>query len=129
MFYWRNNAFKSLTEAASYASAFSAWDEYAQFCSLLSKGLRKDALKHIRVFVPQAVNCNGLRLWICFASSTTRMTTYLCSLATHRLLLASRARGRRRQRGAKCAASAELSRRAAGPRAHRLTHILCLTAR
>lgn len=56
MYYWRNNAFQSLTEAASHASAFHAWHEYAQFCELLGKGLRKDALAHLVAFVKQAVN-------------------------------------------------------------------------
>ena len=52
---WRDNAFHSLTEAASRASNFPAWTEYARFCELLDRGVRKEALAHLAVFVEQAV--------------------------------------------------------------------------
>jgi hypothetical protein len=41
MHFWRDKSFKALTEAANYASAIPAWAEYAKFCELLEKGLRK----------------------------------------------------------------------------------------
>jgi hypothetical protein len=56
MFYWRSNAFHSLTEAADVASAIPAWKEYARFCELLGKGLRKDALAHLSAFTKQSAN-------------------------------------------------------------------------
>jgi hypothetical protein len=56
MYYWRNNAFHSLAEAASYASAIPAWNEYARFCELLARGLRKDALAHLVTFTKQATD-------------------------------------------------------------------------
>jgi hypothetical protein len=56
MYYWRNNAFQSLAEAGAYAAALPKWQEYAKFCELLSKGLRKNALVHLTTFVEQAAN-------------------------------------------------------------------------
>jgi hypothetical protein len=54
MHHWRDNAFRSLTEAASCASNFQAWAEYARFCELLDRGVRKEALAHLAVFIRQA---------------------------------------------------------------------------
>ncbi len=54
MYFWRNQAFNSLTEAAKAASAIPAWNEYVKFCELLDKGLRKDALTHLTVLIQQA---------------------------------------------------------------------------
>ncbi|HYG82244.1 MAG TPA: hypothetical protein VD861_17720 [Pyrinomonadaceae bacterium] len=54
MYFWRDKYFKSLTEAANYASAIPAWAEYARFCELLEKGLRKDAFAHLESFIESA---------------------------------------------------------------------------
>lgn len=54
MYFWRNNAFRSLTEAANCALDFPACNEYSQFCELLEKGLRKEAFAHLAVFIRQA---------------------------------------------------------------------------
>ena len=54
MYFWRDTYFKVLTEAANYASAIPAWDEYASFCKLIEKGLRKDALAHLELFIKSA---------------------------------------------------------------------------
>jgi len=55
MYYWRDKSFQVLAEAASYASTFSHWSEYARFCDLLEKGRRKEALNHLAAFVEVAV--------------------------------------------------------------------------
>ena len=55
MYFWREGYFKVLTEAASSASAIPAWAEYARFCELLEKGLRKDAFAHLESFIESAV--------------------------------------------------------------------------
>ena len=54
MYFWRDKYFKTLTEAANYASAIPAWAEYAQFCELLERGLRKDAFTHLESFIESA---------------------------------------------------------------------------
>jgi len=51
MWFWRKKSFQALTEAASFASAFPDWLEYARYCELFEKGLRKDALNHLSVFI------------------------------------------------------------------------------
>ena len=55
MYFWRDKYFKTLTEAGNYASAIPAWAEYGQFCTLLEKGLRKDAFAHLGSFIEAAV--------------------------------------------------------------------------
>ena len=54
MHHWRDNAFHSVTEAASCASNFPAWIEYARFCESLDRGVRKQALDHLASFIKQA---------------------------------------------------------------------------
>jgi hypothetical protein len=54
MYHWGDKSFHALTEAANQASGVPAWNEYAEFCSLLEKGLRKDALKHLAAFIEAA---------------------------------------------------------------------------
>ena len=51
MWFWRDKSFQALTEAASYVSAFPGWIEYARYCELFEKGLRKDALNHLSAFI------------------------------------------------------------------------------
>lgn len=54
MHFWRDKYFKTLTEAANYASAMPVWAEYGKFCELLEKGLRKDAFAHLESFIESA---------------------------------------------------------------------------
>jgi hypothetical protein len=54
MHHWRENCFKTLTEAADQASAVPAWAEYAHFCERLEKGLRQDAFGHLKSFIETA---------------------------------------------------------------------------
>lgn len=54
MYFWRGTDFKTLAEAAEFASAVPAWAEYANFCSLLERGLRKDAFTRLETFIASA---------------------------------------------------------------------------
>ena len=51
MWYWRDEDFSVLAEASRIASANPAWVEYAKYCELLEKGLRKDALVKLSNFI------------------------------------------------------------------------------
>lgn len=50
MYYWRDEDFSILTEASRIASANHAWSEYAKYCEMLEKGLRKEAFSHLSKF-------------------------------------------------------------------------------
>lgn len=56
MLYWRDEDFGILAEASRIASRNSAWVEYAKYCGLLEKGLRKDALVHLSKFIDSSSN-------------------------------------------------------------------------
>jgi len=51
MWYWRDEDFSILSEASQIASGNPAWVEYAKYCELLERGLRKDALGHLSKFI------------------------------------------------------------------------------
>src|SRR5688500_12232733 len=51
MWYWRDEDFSSLSEASRIASDNPAWTEFAKYCELLERGLRKDALAHLSEFI------------------------------------------------------------------------------
>jgi hypothetical protein len=51
MWFWRDENFKVLAEASRIASSTPAWVEYARYCDLLEKGLRKDALSRLGSFI------------------------------------------------------------------------------
>jgi hypothetical protein len=51
MWYWRDEDFNILAEASRIASGNPDWDEYAKYCELLEKGLRKDAFSYLSKFI------------------------------------------------------------------------------
>jgi hypothetical protein len=58
MYFWRDKNFHSLTEAASFSAEIPDWKDYSEYCSLLERGLRKDALSHLAKFIDSAISWN-----------------------------------------------------------------------